>query len=150
MDLPLAIGEGINTTKLIAERYGFEERQSNYYLEAAEILGLLARRGTKFALSDQGKKYLLMDISERKLVLVRKMIMVPIINRVLAEILARYDKLVSKKDLENLTLQSSPTSGSTVTRRAQTIISWFRWLGEQTEVFQVDFETIQLGTGKGR
>src|SRR5438309_8717366 len=63
MDLPLAIAENIDTSKLVAARYGFDERQSNYYLEAAEVLGLITKRGTKYRLTEDGKKYLLMDIS---------------------------------------------------------------------------------------
>jgi hypothetical protein len=144
MDLPLAIAEKLDTSKLVAARYGFDERQSNYYLEAAEVLGLISKRSTKYRLTEDGKKYLLMDISERKLTLVRRMVLVPIITRVIAELMVKDKNTVSKQDLERLIAESSPVKGSTVPRRAQTIISWFRWLSEETDVIQATADSVTL------
>src|SRR5437879_13269211 len=100
MDLPLASAENIDTSKLVAARYGFDERQSTYYLEAAEVLGLITKRGTKYRLTEDGKKYLLMDISERKIILVKKMVLVPIITRVIAALMVKDKNTVYKQDLE--------------------------------------------------
>ena len=144
MDLPLAIAEKIDTSKLVATRYGFDERQSNYYLEAAEVLGLISKRAMKYRLTEDGKKYLLMDISERKLTLVRRMVLVPIITRVIAELMIKENNTVSKRELELLIVESSPVKGSTVPRRAQTIISWFRWLSEETDVIQATADAVTL------
>ncbi len=144
MDLPLAIADGKNTSKLIAKRYEFDERQSNYYLEAVEILGLASRGLTRYRLTEDGEKYLLMDVPQRKLMLIRKMVTVPIVTRIIADLLVSENKTLQRKDLERLIEESSRVGGSTVPRRAQTIIAWFRWLGEETGAFRIDADLLRM------
>ncbi len=144
MDLPLAIADKIDNSKLLAKTYGFDERQSNYYLEAAEILGLVSRRQTRYVLTEDGRKYLLMDISQRKLMLIRRMVTVPIVSRLVAELLVSDNRTISKEEVERVIQESSKVGGSTVPRRAQTLIAWFRWLGEETGVFHIDADSVKI------
>ena len=72
------------------------------------------------------------------------MVLVPIITRVIAELMVKDKNTVSKRDLELLIAESSPVKGSTVPRRAQTIVSWFRWLSEETDVIQATADAITL------
>ncbi len=148
MDLPLAIADGTNTSRLLAKRNRFDRRQSNYYLEAAEILGFISKRGAKYFLTEDGKKYLLMDVAQRKRMLIRNMVIVPIISRVIAELLAHEGEALVKKDLQQLIEGSSRMRGSTVPRRAHTLISWFRWLGEETGVFETKAESVKIRPAK--
>jgi hypothetical protein len=40
----------------IEEAFGFVKRQSNYYRQACEILGLIQSQENRFALTERGKK----------------------------------------------------------------------------------------------
>ena len=148
MDLPLKIADKINTSNLLAKRYVFDLRQSNYYLEATEILGLASRRKEKYRLTDDGEKYILMDHPERKLMLIRKMIVAPIVSHVIAEIILSDKKVLTRDGLEAVIKESSKVGGSTVSRRAQTLIAWFKWLGDETGVFRVTGDLIRMNISK--
>jgi hypothetical protein len=144
LDLPLAIADGVNNRYQLIKRYGFASRQADYYLEACETLGLIERHEGIYALTSDGKKYRQMDPAQQKLTIARKMLATPIAARVLAELIVSEKKTVSREDVEFIIEEYAGIAGTTVGRRAQTMMTWFQWIGEVTGVFSVDAYTIRL------
>jgi len=143
-DLPLAIAEGANTPKAISARYGFNPRQALYYLQAAEVLGLLGRRKEKYTLSSMGRRYVALTPAQRKELLLRRMLSTPIVSQVMFELIVSPLHRLTRAQLEQVAASKSRISGTTVARRAQTILSWLAWIGEETTVIKVSEEYVAL------
>src|SRR3989442_6233527 len=124
LDLPLAIADGANTKHQIITRYDFDGRQADYYLEAGEILELVKREGGMYLLTENGKKYRLMDPLQQKLMVIRKMIAVPIVAVILGELVASEKKVLSKDEIESLIKEHTNIRGTTVPRRAECLLKW--------------------------
>jgi hypothetical protein len=144
MDLPLAIDEGIDTASKIAVRYDFKERQAEYYLEAAEILGLVKRAEGKLTLSSDGRQFLKLDNPQRKSMLIKKIVVLPIITEVIAELISNDAYAVSEEEIAVIVTNLSGITGSTVRRRAHTIMAWLKWVGQESGVFQVTPDSVKL------
>lgn len=146
LDLPLAIADGNDTKRKIWLRYRFDIRQADYYLEATELLGLAKKvRGTDtYTLTREGKKYRSMDPTQQKLMVIRKMLCLPITTLVVADIISSPRKSTTKDDIERLIEEHAGIHGSTALRRAQTLVAWLRWIGEQTSSFSVNQDEISL------
>lgn len=134
------VDEGNNTSALVADYFVFDLRQSSYYREAAEYLGLLEFDSNGlYSLTPLGNQLLLQPIEFyprflAKLV-VNSWIFVELIQR------ARSRGTFSVVDIDNV-IQSvrrsdgTPRySGDTVRRRRQTIVAWIGWLAKQFGCF---------------
>jgi hypothetical protein len=144
LDLPLAIAQGANTKYLLTKHFGFDERQSDYYLEVGEMLGFVNREEGIYILTPDGKKYLRMDPPRQKLAVTRRMLAIPIVAHVVAELITSERKVLSKDEVESIIEERAGIHGTTVPRRAHTLMAWFEWMGEETGVFSVDGDTIKL------
>src|SRR5437867_800871 len=114
LDLPLAVADGANTKHLLTKRYGFDERQADYYLEACELLGLVDRVEGLYVLTLDGKKYLRMDPPRQKIDLIRRMLVIPIVSQLVAELITSDEKCLSKDDVESIIEQHAGIHGTTV------------------------------------
>ena len=144
MDLPLAIDEGIDTAAKIAKRYGFAPRQAEYYIEATEILGLIRRQGKKLELSSDGRKYLNLDVPQRKIALIRRILTLPVVSYSIAELIANASYSMSKGEMRLMVTEVTGISGSTIGRRSHTIMAWLKWVGDETGVFEVKSGAVKL------
>src|SRR5438093_9333112 len=108
------------------------------------MLGLVHREEGIYVLSEDGKKYRQMDPSQQKQMMIRKMIAAPIMAQVVAELVTSDGNAVSKKDIANVIEEHTRIRGTTVPRRARTLMNWFRWIGEETGVFSVDDDVVRL------
>ena len=144
IDIPLGIANGANTVAGAAKRYSFNKRQALYYFEAAEMLGLAVPTKGKYALSALGKQYVAFGFPERKLLLIRRMIALEVSTRILIELVANPKHSLSHRDIEGLVATDAKLSRTTVKRRVHTLLNWFRWIGQETRVFKVDSDTLNL------
>jgi len=144
IDIPLAIAQGANTAIDISNRYDFDRRQALYYMQATELLGLVARRGARFLLSALGHRYIKLTQPQRKELVVRRILSLPIVQIILQELLISPIHRVSRNQIEHLAASRSGISGTTIARRVQSLFSWFAWLGEETDVFIVSKEAVAL------
>jgi hypothetical protein len=144
LDLPLAIAQGANTKYLLRKHFGFDERQSDYYLEVGEMLGFVDREEGVYILTPDGKKYLHMDPPRQKLAVARRMLAIPIVAHVVAELITSERKVLSKDEVESIIEERAGIHGTTVPRRAHTMMTWFKWMGEETGVFSVEADLIRL------
>ena len=144
LDVPFAIEQGDRTVREIAERHSFERRQAQYYLQAAELLGLVIRRNERYILSRIGHRYIAFTEPQRKDLITRRMISIPIMSVVIEEILVSPLHRVTRDDIAKRVVSKARIHGETVHRRVQSLFSWFSWLADETGAFEVSKESVAL------
>jgi hypothetical protein len=144
IDIPLAVANGSHTLNGIAKRYSFDRRQAMYYLEAAEMLGLIVRSKGRYSLTPIGQKYVALDYPDKRELLARHMLSLPIVASVLVELLVSQHHRVSRTRLQEIASGGGRISGTTVARRAQTLLKWFEWLGKETGAFKTTRDSLTL------
>ncbi len=143
-DLPLAVAEGVLTVGDVAVRYGFDTRQALYYLQAVEMLDLVKRQRDRYLLSRTGHRYVALTQPQRKELLCRKMLSLPVIAMLILELLLSPLHRLTRDDIEKMVSSRSGMSKTTVSRRVQSIFSWLTWLAEETGVFKVSQDSVSI------
>src|SRR5207245_985895 len=121
----------------------FDRRQSEYYREAAEILGLLNRR-KRYSLTDLGRQFFVSDDLTRLRIMVCALLRYSIIACVVACLQSHAVKSVSKSDIEKLIEGISSLRPATVERRGRTILAWLRWLAQNSGIVIVVGDVVRL------
>jgi hypothetical protein len=126
----------------VAKHYQFAPRQSSYYREAAEFLGLVRQeKNFNYALTDLGNEYVDLPADERRRLLAGLLANFPPMRAAL-ELSAKAGALgIGKKEIAALLKRNSKISSSTPGRRASTILAWLDWLRKFTGAVQ----TTELG-----
>ena len=117
----------------IAEFFDFDERQGDYYANAAYYLGLLKRipHSTQFELTREGGFIAKSENrSRRNLLLLKQMLKKPSFN----EIIRLFEK--NGRDLSSLNVDvlapiiqtHTGLNATTAKRRASTVLSWIKWM----------------------
>lgn len=143
-DIPLAVEDGIDTPAALSVRYHFGRRQALYYLQATESLGLVVRRGKRYSLSSIGHNYTNLTPVGRKEVFIRSMLLSPIMMRIIAELLIAPDHCLTRERVIVLASARAGISGTTVSRRVQSIFNWLSWVGEETGILKVSKNHVSL------
>jgi hypothetical protein len=137
-EIPLLVEQGINTAEKVAAHYKFDPRQSSYYRQAAEFLGLvqLDKKNHRYTLTDLGREYVNLPADERRQLLAVLLVNFPPMRAAL-ELSARAGaKGIGKTEIAKLIGRNSKISSSTPGRRASTILTWFNWLQQATGAVQ--------------
>lgn len=136
LDVIAQIGAGDDanipvTGNYLAELYGFDDRQGNYYGDVAVYLGFANASNTRpkrYSLSERGKRYLCLGSRERKLDFIRA----SMDRSVFHDAFGRYLKcgvLPTKEETMSLINGYWPKySTATLERRANTVLSWLLWI----------------------
>ncbi len=140
--LAFKVHEGINHYKNVAEYFDFDERQSSYYREAAEALGLIVSEKGIYRLTEAGKQLVSLPVEKRNLFMVELLSDFDLVKNGL-NILKEKGQLV-RADIERLISEGSDLTGSTVSRRAGSLVSWFKWIAEATGSFTFDEGVFKL------
>jgi hypothetical protein len=138
MAFPFRVAEGLDTSEKIKEAFGFTVRQSSYYRQAAEILGLVAIEHDKYRLTDEGNRYVKLPTGERVTQMCRLLLSYKLMSELWARLSVDAKAVVSKGEIEALVKQESSLGGTTPFRRAQTIVAWFRWIQSHLGIVEVD------------
>lgn len=115
----------------LTQAFGLHGRHAAYTLEAITELGLVNRISIGwFSLSDLGERVAGSTEADAYRLFITAVLRLPVIRRVLAELRASPGKRVSKATIERMIVTSSNRryAGSTVPRRATTVIAWMLWL----------------------
>lgn len=131
-DLPLLVAGGVSTPAQWMNRYGVAYRQANYYKEAAEAMGLVSADEGPFALTAEGRRYVEMKPKERGDYLASRILRIPIMNRVFRLVQGSEERGVCRDEVARLIEKTSHLRGSTPSRRASTVLSFFRWMSRTT------------------
>lgn len=124
------------TKNELAEEFGFDERQSDYYGNAAGFLGLAQRidKGTWEA-TKQAEALFKLPFKERNLAIAKIVLENDVFRQ--SYLLAREEGSIPSNDSLLTLLRESEAgkriSGSTLPRRTGTIKGWLRWLLSITE-----------------
>ena len=100
LELVFKVNEGINHYQTVAKYFGFDERQSSYYREAAEALGLVVSENGKYALTDSGKEIVTLPALQRHLHFAKLLADFHLIRESLSIIQSQ--KKLSKSDVERI------------------------------------------------
>jgi hypothetical protein len=137
MKLPFIIRDGVNNARKVARYFAFDKRQSSYYRDAAQKLGLVELRGSTYVLTSTGEKYVNLPEEVRTKFFLKLLLEWPIPNTIIHKLASGY--AVSRTEIESMVNEyDRRISRSTVPRRAQSIIAWFRWIQDNTSYCEVD------------
>lgn len=132
IDIIDATEAGVLTNAELCERYEFVERQANYYATAARYLGFIGPE-TPRRLTDIGHEFANAPRGLRHRMIVERLAALPVFRESLQHVednggeLPSIDTIASW--LEPVALSSGkPLTGSTLLRRAQTVVAWVRWV----------------------
>ena len=137
IEFPARVFDGYDNSTKMTDAFGFVKRQSNYYREAAEILGLITSEHNQFKVTANGEKLLHLAPEEKSKYVCRLLLLMPIVDEIYKRVTV--DRLkVSREDIINLIKSNSALTGSTPRRRSQTIVSWFRWIRNNVGLVELD------------
>jgi hypothetical protein len=128
LEFPFRVSEGTSNAKDIADHFGFDRRQSSYYREATEALGLVVLRHKTYEVTDKGKEYLRLPPDRRNQLFLRLVLELPIMNQVFLHVVQAGPQGVALGDIARIIKARSHLTGSTLGRRAQTVMAWYRWI----------------------
>ncbi|MBK8027293.1 MAG: hypothetical protein IPK19_39345 [Chloroflexi bacterium] len=148
-ELLVVVEAGFNRAQEVADYFVFDQRQSNYYREAAEYLGLIQHsRDQGYLLTELGILLLSIPPQEKPEIfaklIVNSWIFVELVER------AQKRRNFTFNDIDDViggvrTLSGeSRYSGSTVPRRRRTILSWVEWLVDEIGCFSLQGDRILL------
>ncbi|MGA9841119.1 MAG: AAA-associated domain-containing protein [Nitrososphaeraceae archaeon] len=101
-------------------------------------LGLVERNNDIYILTDIGEYYIHLSAGNKSNFICKLLLQFPIVNKIFLEITSDRDKKISKQDIILLLKKRSGLTGSTLERRARTIITWFRWMRKYLGMVEVD------------
>lgn len=131
-----AVAAGIRDAPHMASHLGFKERQSNYYREACQLLGLITWKvGEQYSLTPAGRNLADAASAQQRRLLASAMKRVPIMVLAL-EALGAADvphgperrQLLTRLVAERGCTQKGVIGGVTVSRRALTVSAWLAFI----------------------
>ena len=140
IQFPLRITEGYDTSEKMMKVFGFTNRQSSYYRHAAEILGLVRNDIYTYKLTESGEEYLRLPSEKKSSFICKLLLEFPIMNTIFLDLLTDPKKVITKRDIVDLLKRKSDIAGDTLSRRARTITSWFKWIRNNLGIVEVDTE----------
>jgi hypothetical protein len=126
IDVVDAVAAGFTTRTEIALRYEFDERQSDYYANAAAYLGLVTRTRRAFELTEIGRDFVTAKLTLRHILVLRQIAARPVFRAVLERVLAER-RFPAPAESAPLIAAETGLSGATPLRRAGTVNAWLRW-----------------------
>jgi len=148
LELLTLINRGLNSIHEIADYFVFTPRQSNYYGEAAEYLGLITRGHGVFEMTERGHDWIAAP-AEKQQEFAAKLVVNSWVFRELIHA-ARRRGHFTDKDIEKVIAGARTPdhrqryTQSTVGRRQRTIVAWIKWLTEQFGIFTYDYGKYRL------
>ncbi len=123
----------------IATYFDFDERQGDYYANAAIYLGFLERieaRSGKFKLTDIGNRVAnCNNRSQRNLILLKQLLKKPSFNGLFKSIKTKSDlQSISIDTIESVIRKNTTLTLNTPKRRASTVKSWLSWIYKNMEI----------------
>jgi len=148
-EIPFLAWLGVDSAKKLAEHFEFDRRQSSYYSQAAEALGLIELRRGRYAVTGLGEDYVRKAAPLRNEMLCRLMLQLPLFNEALASMLLSRSKTIARGDLADL-IRKRGYSGSTLGRRTRTLLSWFEWMERTFGLVEVREGQVSLERRQSR
>jgi hypothetical protein len=138
MAFPFRVAEGLDTSEKIKGAFAFTVRQSSYYRQATEMLGLVSMENDRYNLTVEGERYVRLPTDERMAQMCRLLLGYKLMSEIWIRLSVDRKTMVSMKEIESLIEERSDLGGTTLHRRAQTIVAWFRWIQSHLGIVDVD------------
>lgn len=132
----------IKTKKEITENYAFDERQTNYYTDAARYLGLVEKKNNHygdiiFSLTKKGKEILKLDFRQRQFEYIKLILEHKVFNETMKMCIRNnFNTIIDSQSIIEIMKKCNLynlESESTYKRRASTIRGWIQWILELTK-----------------
>ena len=137
--VPFLVAQGRSNAFLVAETERFTKRQSSYYRRAAEALGLVARRGGDYELTDLGRTFVSVGPAQRNELATIQISKIPAIHEILERTASGGGQPMTRALIGKILQSHDPRiHGTTVPRRTMTALAWLRWIQETTGLLTVD------------
>lgn len=136
------VAEGLSDASVIAEYFGFDARQSSYYREAAESLGLVAFKNFKYELTEIGRHLVSLESQERNIFFAKVLAGSSLIKEGMD--ILKSGRELTKQDIENIIASRGTLSGTTIPRRASSLLAWYKWIAENTGTISIDKDSIKV------
>lgn len=141
MELVFKVSEGLIDAKKIAEHFNFDKRQSSYYREAAEALGLVNQNKNQYELTAAGAHLTSLQAQERNVYFMQVLSNFTLIREGINAL--KQGRAMNKTYLEKLITEHSNLSDSTIRRRASSLISWYKWIAANTGTIVIEKRMIR-------
>lgn len=138
LEFPFVVASGKTDSAAVAEYFDFDVRQSSYYRQATEALGLVEMQGTEYCLTPRGRTYVGLPPDERTKLFLQIMLEMPIVHKVLTATIVAGSAGLSYGDIERIIKENSSLGGTTLHRRAVTIVAWFREVAKGVPIVRVE------------
>lgn len=137
MLFPFMVSEGYDSARKMVEAFAFDIRQSSYYRQAAEILGLVRREKNRYKITAKGESLIRLPSKDKYTYMVRLLLDFPVLNEIFLGVTAE-NRRYSRNDIIHLLKLKSHITGDTLRRRTQTVIAWFRWIKNNVGLLNVE------------
>ena len=97
IEFPLRVFEGYDTSEKMINAFGFVKRQSSYYRQASELLGLVVLDKNKYKLTQKGEEFLKLPAEQKSNYVCKLLLEFPIINEIFLQISIDKTKVIYKK-----------------------------------------------------
>jgi len=115
----------------ITQEYDFDERQTDYYVNAGRYLGLMEKSGTAYRLSERGRQILARPYRERQLQYCDCLFSHRIFNELMQQFFRTGRMPVHAaiiQTMQTARLAQRDLAPTTLSRRAKTVYSWLNWI----------------------
>lgn len=135
------LNECVMNKQEITLKYEFDERQTNYYTDAARYLNLIEKYYDEFGspwfrLTDIGNHIMHLNYKERQLAIINQILSHSVFNKVL-DMYLQNGEIPNKNIIINIMKNSglfNIEADSTYYRRTFTITSWINWILERVDL----------------
>ena len=93
----------------------------------------------KYKLTQKGEEFLKLSSQQKSNFVCKLLFEFPIINEIFLQISIDKTKIFSRSDIIELLKKRSHITGSTLNRRTQTILSWFKWIRNNIGLVEIDY-----------
>lgn len=118
----------------VTMEYGFDKRQTDYYLNACKYLDLVEERDSKFLLSSTARRIMQQSPTTKQLAFAKQILSHPVFSEVLKKQLET-GKVVSRQQIIDI-MKKYPLFNvktyNTFYRRSSTVSSWIDWITSLT------------------
>lgn len=132
-----AIKDGAKTKRDVALFFEFDERQGDYYPNAARYLGYVDKEGVIYKLSNRGLEFLEISTPNQRTLNIIEALLARTTFRKFFELLQQnaWDlSILTDEAISDIIVKHASLSGTTPGRRASTIRQWFKWIAENTKI----------------
>lgn len=146
LSLVQGVAEGVDTPIEIASRLRFVGRQSHYYAEAAEELGLVDRARGTVRLTAEGSRIAHLQTDEAIHALIERIFTLPVFGQVADLAIRQSLTALPAEILEPILRRCSAGryNETTLRRRAQSVQRWINWIGENTGAIRIRSTKVVL------